>query len=76
MQIRFELNDVEGEFHTCESHREGDWLVFTCPHCPDYENRFNLQTGERRSQPIPDPTIFHQGTHIPVGMEQDLFYPN
>ena len=76
MQIRFKLNTEEGEFHACESHREGDWLVFTCPHCAEYENRINFQTGERISHPVADPTIFHQGSHIPVGLEGDHTHSN
>lgn len=76
MQIRFELNDQEREFHTCESRREGNWLVFTCPQCIEYETRFNIQTGERISHPIADPTIFHQGTHIPVGLEGEHVHSN
>lgn len=76
MQIRFESNDQEGEFHACTSRRAGDWIIFKCPLCPEYENRFNFQTGERISHPIDDPTIFHQGTHVPVGLENAEFNPN
>lgn len=41
------------EIHHCTSHREGDWMVWRCPHCADYERRMNWQTGEmhiRRGQ--------------------------
>lgn len=36
------------ETHHCTSHREGDWIVWRCPHCDLYERRYNWQTGEMR----------------------------
>lgn len=75
MQLRFNVQP-EGEVHTCESRREGDWIIFTCPHCPAYENRINFKTEERISQPIDDPSIFHQGSFVPVGLEHFDYQPN
>lgn len=34
--------------HHCTSHREGDWIIWRCPHCADYERRFNWQTGQMK----------------------------
>lgn len=75
MQLRFELNQ-EGEVHTCESRREGDWIIFTCPNCPEYESRINFKTEERISQPIEDPFIFHEGSFVPTGLENLDYNPN
>lgn len=32
----------EKETHKCTSYKEGDWIVFKCPFCPQYERRMNL----------------------------------
>ncbi|MFN0037477.1 MAG: hypothetical protein ACKVUS_20645 [Saprospiraceae bacterium] len=34
--------------HHCTSHRDGQWIVWRCPHCERYERRFNWNTGEMR----------------------------
>lgn len=36
------------ETHHCTSYRDGDWIVWRCPHCERYERRLNWQTGEMR----------------------------
>lgn len=69
MQIQFNPSQPDLESHTCESHREGDWLVFTCPHCKTYERRINFKTGGMTSQPGEDPFIQHQGQFVPIGLE-------
>lgn len=75
MQIRFELNQ-EKEYHTCESRREGDWIIFTCSHCPEYENRINFKTEQRISHPTANTNVFHQGVFVPVGIENFEYEPN
>jgi hypothetical protein len=37
---------LPADIHHCTSHREGDWVVWRCPQCSDYERRMNWQTGE------------------------------
>ncbi len=32
--------------HECKTYRDGDWLVFYCTTCKDYEKRLNFKTGE------------------------------
>lgn len=76
MLIQFQNDDPERAYHTCESRREGDWIIFTCPHCSEYENRFNIRTEERISHPAYDSSIFHQGSFVPVGLEQLDYQPN
>lgn len=34
------------DIHHCTSHRDGDWVIWRCPQCADYERRMNWQTGE------------------------------
>ncbi len=36
------------ETHHCTSHRDGDWIVWRCPHCERYERRLNGRTGEMK----------------------------
>jgi len=31
--------------HRCESHREGEWIIYTCQDCPNYERRVQPSTG-------------------------------
>ncbi|MFN0175766.1 MAG: hypothetical protein ACKVU0_14030 [Saprospiraceae bacterium] len=36
------------ETHHCTSYRDGDWIVWRCPHCERYERRYNGRTGEMK----------------------------
>ncbi|MCA0235495.1 MAG: hypothetical protein LCH81_03855 [Bacteroidetes bacterium] len=47
MDARFSHAPSQSQ-HYCTSHREGEWIVWRCPHCSDYERRMNWQTGEMR----------------------------
>lgn len=43
------LNAPDGaEPHVCQSYRNGDWIVFYCEQCADYERRLNWRTGEMK----------------------------
>lgn len=45
MKIKFP-NSNDTEQHECESYRDGEWIVFFCPLCRDYERRINQRTGK------------------------------
>jgi hypothetical protein len=32
--------------HDCTASTEGEWVVFRCPRCPEYERRIHIQTGD------------------------------
>jgi hypothetical protein len=49
--------------HECEAQRDGEWLIFRCPICPDYERRMNWRTGETFARQ-PYPEIQHSGFHF------------
>lgn len=49
--------------HTCKATREGDWAVFVCDLCPDYERRMNTRTGEMTVKGA-SADIEHEGTSI------------
>jgi len=38
----------ETDVHTCRAYRNGDWIVFLCDECSDYERRINWRTGEMK----------------------------
>ena len=62
--------------HICESRKEGEWVVFVCPHCPDFERRMHLKTGQMKTRPAADPYILHEGVFVPVGLENSHSLPN
>jgi hypothetical protein len=50
--------------HKCESIRRGDWIIFRCPRCKDYERRINWRTGEMKSKGA-KAEIHHTGNYFP-----------
>jgi hypothetical protein len=62
-EINFSFNNLEYDQHECDSVMEGDWIIFRCRICPDYERRINTVTGETEVKN--DSTIVrHTGRHI------------
>lgn len=43
--------------HQCISHREGDWVIFICPVCRDYQRNINFVTKE---------VVVHRGTTMAI----------
>lgn len=70
MKIELRSSTEPDFYHTCVSHREGNWIVFTCPQCHRYERRLNFQTGEMNCTPADDPYIVHQGQFVATGLEK------
>lgn len=61
---QFRLGDRgEEPLHECTSVRTGDWIIFRCSQCADYERRINWRTGEMvvRDNRI---DIMHTGLHL------------
>lgn len=63
-QDKFEFPE-DPEAHECKSFRNGDWIIFRCPKCPDYERRINWRTGKMKVK-NDDPHINHRGQYFPV----------
>lgn len=60
-----EMKLEEGPMHhKCIASKEGDWDVFRCPICKDYERRINRRTGEMRVS-NQSATIRHSGFSLP-----------
>lgn len=60
----------EGQ-HPCIGHREGDWIIFTCPICKGYERRVNWKTQEVRVRKYGS-GFSHFGSSAPVVADQVL----
>jgi hypothetical protein len=71
--IKFDENELK---HSCVATREGDWAIFKCPICEDYERRINLKTGEMKTKIGIENTIMHNGTMVPVGLQPQLYNAN
>ena len=59
-------NHEYAEEHRCESYRDGDWIVFTCPLCLDYERRLNWRTGNMTAKDQTPIHIQHSGEYFPT----------
>lgn len=69
VQLNFGSQDYNS--HQCQSFRDGDWIIFHCEQCPDYERRLNWRTGDTRSRNA-SAEIQHQGFHIPAQYQELL----
>jgi hypothetical protein len=55
---------------------EGQWIVFTCPVCDDYERRIHSVTKETRVKRNPDNPYNHGGSFIRPGFDAVDSCPN
>ena len=55
--------------HECKAEVQGDWVVFRCPHCPDFERKIHRQTGEMLTQRDPNNMVGHYGTYMKPGFD-------
>lgn len=72
--IRFD--NINENHHKCYVEKEGDWLVFRCPLCHEYERRINLKTRESKLIADFDNFIPHYGYFIKPGLDTGLYQPN
>lgn len=42
------FEDVEQ--HECSAIRDGDWIIYRCSKCRDYERRYNWRTGQMKTR--------------------------
>lgn len=56
-------SSISSERHDCNSCRNGDWIIYTCPEC-DYILRENWRTGEMQVRNA-NPHIQHFGGYFP-----------
>jgi hypothetical protein len=71
-----EFNSSEDGKHKCSSKREGDWVVYSCPHCPDFQKRINLKTGEMESESDDTNYYLHSGSYTKPGIDAGHYNPN
>ena len=56
--------DKDGTKHRCEAEKKGDWVIYTCPQCPDYERRHNLITDQMIKKQHPANEALHEGFYV------------
>jgi hypothetical protein len=71
--IKFDENELK---HSCVVTHEGDWAIFKCPICKDYERRINLKTGAMKSNIGITNTILHNGILMPTAIQPKLYNAN
>jgi hypothetical protein len=50
LNINFEFPpQSNSNSHECEATHLGDWVVYRCPKCSDYERRYNWRTGTMKT---------------------------
>ena len=62
---------IEKGKHKCYGERKGNWVIFRCPLCPDYERRMNFKTGEISSKYDKNNYNLHNGFYIKPGLDID-----
>lgn len=73
--LHFNLGNQSANQHVCQSQRDGDWIIFTCSKCPDYERRVNWRTGQM-SVTHGLLHVAHIGTHLPAEIAYALRHIN
>ena len=63
------------EQHQCIGHKEGDWIIFTCPICRDYERRINWKTHQVKVKKGSSMAT-HAGSHAPLKSSVKSFSVN
>lgn len=49
--INFEFTpQTSSNHHECEATRVGDWIVYRCPKCSDYQRWYNWRTGKMKTK--------------------------
>ncbi len=64
----------EIHYHECQSTRNGDWIVYTCPEC-DYEMRENWRTGKMMVRNA-KADIHHSGSYFPLEYLEAFLHQN
>ncbi|RMD85915.1 MAG: hypothetical protein D6813_15605 [Calditrichaeota bacterium] len=57
--------------HRCYSFRDGDWIIFRCKMCLDYERKLNWRTGKMQVR-NDRPDIYHSGSYFAREYKQSL----
>lgn len=73
---RISLGNGDENKHKCYAEREGDWIVFRCLICDDFERRINLVTRQMESTIDPGNMNLHTGMYIKPGLDTGLYSPN
>jgi len=58
--VQFNVTDTYNH-HKCYSEKEGDWLVYRCFLCDDFERRYHTRTRTWKHKQHPDNPALHHG---------------
>ncbi|MCB0578033.1 MAG: hypothetical protein KDD10_01820 [Phaeodactylibacter sp.] len=75
MPKRFEFQSKGFEKHSCNSRREGPWLIFECPQC-SYARKWNTATNEIKLLDSGAENTLHSGWHEPPGLQMEKLNAN
>ena len=76
-KCQIQLGKHSKKDHQCTVNTEGNWLVFRCPICSDYERRIHTKTGEMKTKGgTQGSSIKHYGSYIRPGLDANLYSPN
>jgi hypothetical protein len=54
----------KSDAHECTQQIQGDWVVFTCPLCPDYRRKMHRETGEFVDETTGIVEALHSGVYV------------
>lgn len=74
LNINFDPGEVV-EAHECTAHRVGDWIIYRCEQCPEYERRYNWRTGEMKVRHSKKQCL-HKGSYFPEEYENAFINTN
>jgi hypothetical protein len=61
-----EMTEIKfnSDAHECELEIKGNWIVFTCPLCPNYRRKMHMKTGEIVNENTGKVEANHSGVYI------------
>lgn len=63
--MRHPTTTQRAEEHQCIGHKEGDWVIFTCPVCKQYQRYINCVTKQVIVKQGSSGAV-HVGSHAPL----------
>jgi len=54
----------DSDAHQCKQEIQGDWVIFTCPLCPNYRRKMHRETGEIVNENTGKVEANHSGVYV------------
>lgn len=76
MSIKIRALTDDPERHPCQSRKEGDWFIYSCPQC-GYERKVNYKTSKTKIiNEGESPLAMHFGTSRATGSVPGTYHSN